>query len=275
MKKLALFVALTITLITGNAMACETCKGRVVSMKATPQGELKANTTTKILVNFKDTKTGAPIGENELLIAHTKKVHLLIIDPTLTDYQHIHPTPTANPGEFSFDFTPKKDGLYKIWADLKPVKSGNQEYVTEVIGQASGKEEISKSVNNDADVDGYKFKLIFDSTLTAEKASLGNLKVEDKDGKPVTKLEPVLGAFAHIVGFSEDFNTVVHIHPMGVEPASDSARGGPELQFHIEPATTGFVKLFAQVKIDGKDIFVPFGLNVGNALAENAAEHAH
>ena len=55
--------------------------------------------------------------------------------------------------------------------------------------------------------------------------------------------------------------------PMGKEPESDSERGGPQLEFHIEPESSGFIKLFAQIKINGKDIFAPFGLMVENVVA--------
>jgi len=54
----------------------------------------------------------------------------------------------------------------------------------------------------------------------------------------------------------------VHVHPMGVEPTKATDRGGPELQFHINPERKGFVKFFAQMNIQGKEIFVPFAVNV-------------
>lgn len=100
-----------------------------------------------------------------------------------------------------------------------------------------------------------------DSEPRAGSAVMGNITVT-KDGKPFNQLEPVMGAFAHVVGFGEDYSSVLHIHPMGKEPTSDTERGGPKLDFHIEPKTAGVVKLFAQVRIDGKDIFAPFGMLV-------------
>lgn len=122
---------------------------------------------------------------------------------------------------------------------------------------------ISKTTNMTSTVDGYTFTLALDSEPKAGSAVIGNITVT-KDGKPFTQLEPVMGAFAHVVGFTEDYNSVMHIHPMGKEPTSDSERGGPKLEFHIEPEKAGFVKMFAQVKIGGKDVFVPFGIEVKN-----------
>ena len=37
---------------------------------------------------------------------------------------------------------------------------------------------------------------------------------------------------------------------------------GSLLQFHMEPKVKGFVKLFVQLHVDGKDVFVPFGVTV-------------
>src|ERR1043165_5558835 len=36
------------------------------------------------------TASGKPIAPEDLIVAHTRLLHLLIVDPTLTDYQHVH-----------------------------------------------------------------------------------------------------------------------------------------------------------------------------------------
>jgi hypothetical protein len=100
-------------------------------------------------------------------------------------------------------------------------------------------------------VDGYTFTLALDGEPKAGAPVMGNVVIT-KDGQPFTGLEPVMGAFAHVVGFTEDYNSVLHVHPMGKEPSNDAERGGPKLEFHIEPEKAGFVKLFAQVRIGGK-----------------------
>lgn len=69
-------------------------------------------------------------------------------------------------------------------------------------------------------------------------------------------------AFAHIFGFFDDRQTVVHIHSIGEEPSKATDKGGPELQFHIMPKKAGFIKLFVQVSINGKELFLPFGIVV-------------
>ena len=55
---------------------------------------------------------------------------------------------------------------------------------------------------------------------------------------------------------------MLHVHPMGPEPTGEDQRGGPVLAFHLMPETPGFGKLFAQVRIGGRELFAPFGLTV-------------
>lgn len=232
-----------------------------VKLSLMPQGTLEIGKTTKVTAKLTSLMGDKMLGDTDLKEAHTRKLHLLVVDPSLSDYHHIHPVPAKN-GEWTFDFTPLKNGSYRVWADVIPVATGKQEYVMTDIGTpAKDKTAIQKTSSMTSTVDGYTFTLALDSEPKAGAAVMGNITIT-KDGKPFTHLEPVMGAFAHVVGFTEDYNSVLHIHPMGKEPTSDTERGGPKLEFHIEPKTAGFVKLFAQVKIGGKDIFAPLGVIV-------------
>lgn len=233
-----------------------------LSLSLTPQAPLVAGKTVSVVARLATLKGGKPVSFDDLREAHTKKLHLLIIDPMLSDYHHIHPAPGGKPGEYVFAFTPGKDGGYRIWADVVPRATGKQEYVQADLGEPEQKPVVvDRSVRMSAAVDGYQFTLTLDRPPSAGQAVMGSVTVS-KDGQPFTGLEPVMGAFAHIVAFPEDLQSVLHVHPMGMEPTSVAQRGGPTLDFHLEPAKPGFVKLFAQVRSDGKDVFAPFGVVV-------------
>lgn len=233
-----------------------------VALELLPSSPLIAGRTVQVTAKMKAASDGKPLSFDDLKEAHTKKLHLLIVDPSLTDYHHIHPVAGKKAGEFVFDFTPQKNDSYRVWADVIPLATGKQEYVVADVGTAAlTKAEINKTTSLVSTVDGYTFTLALDNEPKAGSAVMGNITVT-KDGKPFDQLEPAMGAFAHVVGFTESYNSVLHIHPMGKEPTSDTERGGPKLEFHIEPEKAGFVKLFAQVRIGGKDVFAPFGLLV-------------
>ena len=130
----------------------------------------------------------------------------------------------------------------------------------------------NNSVNTTAEVDGYRFELTTENNepLQAGKATVVKVKVTGPDGRGFSKLEPVMGAFAHMVAFPADLASVTHVHPMGAEPKTAAERGGPDLSFHVEPDKAGYQKFFLQMQIGGKDKFAAFGLNVKPAASAAA-----
>ena len=208
-------------------------------------------------------QNGSPVTLNDLQEAHTEKIHVLIIDPTLTDYHHEHPVPGSAPGEYRFSFTPQKPGAYRMWADLVPADSGKQEYVIADLGGTPSVGEIpNRGESLTTTVKGLTYTVTFEGPLKAGAATMGKLTIKDATGAVFSGLEPIMGAYAHIVGFSEDFKTIAHIHPMGEEPKNPTDRGAGELEFHAEPEKAGLMRLFAQVQIGGESKFAPFTLDV-------------
>lgn len=218
----------------------------------------KAEVTAQIA-----TKDGKPVTPDLLKEAHTKKLHFLIIDQSLTDYHHEHPVPTATPGEYKFSFTVGKPGAYRVWADLVPVSTGEQEYVIADLPADTQSETLAGRAETLATtLDGLTYTVTFQKPLQVGDAALGTLTVTDAAGKVFPSLEPIMGAYAHLVGFSEDRKSIAHIHPMGEEPTKETDRGAGKLDFHIAPEQPGLVRLFAQVQIGGKSKFAPFTLKV-------------
>ncbi len=230
------------------------------------ESALVAGQESPAVIRLTDPK-GKPVSFKGLKTAHTKKIHLLIIDESLTDYHHEHPVPTAKPGEYKFTFQPKTGGRYTIFADLVPTATGKQEYARTDVEVQGEKKPLDESAGQLAEVDGYKFELSAEgeSTLRVGEAKLVKVKVTKPDGQAAGNLEPVMGAFAHGVGFPSDRSGVVHVHPMGKEPTKASERGGPELTFHIVPEHAGYMKFYVQVQIGGEDKFAGFGFKVSEA----------
>lgn len=209
-------------------------------------------------------------GENEtvtlaeLVETHTRKIHLLILDGSLTDYHHEHPQPTATPGDYAFDFLPTKPGPYLAWADLRPMPLGLQEYEKTVIaGTGKSNPVTDREPSFTSDADGLHFALSLAQPEIKVGVAVGaTLRVTKPDGSGFDQLEPVMGAFAHLVGFNEDTETVFHMHPIGAPISKENERGGPALNFKIYATKAGFTRFFAQVQIKGRQVFVPFGIRV-------------
>ena len=204
-----------------------------------------------------------PITFDQLVETHTKKIHLLIVDQSLTDYHHEHPQPNATPGDYEFTFTPQKPGPYYAWADLRPLPLGLQEYDKTIIAGTGDPEPITdRAIRLASDLEGFHFELTLPpSGVKAGVPVDAKLRVT-RDGKGFDQLEPVMAAFAHLVGFNQDGETVLHMHPIGPPILDEKKRGGPILTFKLYTTKPGFTRLFAQVQVNGQQIFAPFGFEV-------------
>lgn len=223
---------------------------------------LKPGATTEVELRLFDPQ-GKQLTETDFRIAHERRIHLLIIDESLTDYHHEHPVPKEYGKVLTFKLTPRKAGPYRVFVDVLPEATRRHLYlVADLAGTGPGGAIEGRELVTRAEVDGYSFELTLPAVVKEGTTLNGELVIKGRDGKVVNQLEPVMGAYAHLVGFFEDRKTVEHMHPMGAEPTAPSDRGVGKLKFRVTPTKSGLMKLFAQVKLDGKERFAPFTLTV-------------
>lgn len=212
---------------------------------------------------------GKALSFNDLKEVHTKKLHLFVNDSSLTDFFHLHPQPTAKDATlFTFRFTPNKPGNYQLWADVTqqpttisyvPLK----QFLPATLPSTNPASlPIDTTLMDTVTQGSLQAKLSFEPPLQPNQASIGTVTVTSLDGQPIHKLEPVLGAFAHVVAYANNGQSILHSHPMGKEPKGAADRAGPTLQFHLAPGQSGFVKIFVQIRLDGRDLILPFSVTV-------------
>lgn len=209
----------------------------------------------------------SPVLPADLLVMHTEPIHLLIEEPGLGDYHHEHPVPTTTPGEYAFSFTPAKTAPYRIWADIVPAATGVQELPFVDLPSAGKAGPVADTdTRYKSAAGGYRFVLSLAGgdhlPLKAGEARKMAIAIAHADGQPATNLEPVMNAFAHLVGFYSDYRTVVHLHPTGGDVLDPALRGGPALGFIFYPPKAGFIRLYCQVMVGGQMLFAPFNINV-------------
>ena len=262
MKKYALLISFFAAFLSLSACKQPPHPGDVL-INAASTAPLEAGRPATVTVSLADARTGAPLGEEDLKVVHTQRFHALVVDETLDDYQHLHPKPTANKGEYTFTFTPKNSGDYRVWADVTPVATDRQTFaVADLKGAERAAGHIEKKRAYTASAGGITLDLLFDTPPKEGEPIMGTVIIS-RNGNPFTKLQPVMGAFIHIVGFAEDGARVIHVHEMGEPPAPGATHAPSDIAFHIEPQKEGFLKLFMQVRADNRDIFAPFGIMVG------------
>jgi hypothetical protein len=209
------------------------------------------------------TSAGKPIGPADLLVAHTRKLHLLVVDPTLNDYQHIHPEPGRRNGEWEFTMTPTRPGTYRVFADFTPAATARGLYASADFEVPGTVPNVIRSSNTRWQGGGYVFNLNTPSLIRAGEVTDLKFTIESQgtEKRPVV-LEPIMDAFAHLVAFDEARSGFAHLHPnetdLSVPP--DSLR--PELNFKVTIPQTGRYVIWAQVKIAGRETFVPFWIDV-------------
>jgi hypothetical protein len=209
------------------------------------------------------TVVGEPLLLKDLREVHTEKIHLLVVDATLTDYHHEHPVPTDRPGEYAFRFTPRRPGSYRAFADLQPLLTGLQEYAkAEVAAPTIAAPAVEKAYPQTGTHGPFTYELAFDPPRPKAGTPATGTVYVTRDGKPFKGLEPLMAAFAHLVGFHEDGQVVLHMHPAETRALVAEDRGGPRLSFRLFAETPGFYRLFVQVQIGGRSQFIPFGVDV-------------
>ncbi len=217
------------------------------------------------------TAGGKPIAPEDLLVMHGKKLHLLITDPTLTEYQHVHPEPTRRPGEWAFLFTPRLGGTYRFFADFTPAATArslyaNADLVVEgvrlTLGYLEGESPVGIVTAWTAEQGGYRFTLDPASLpVRARQAADLKFSVKKIDGG-VVPLEPVMEAYAHLVAFDAKRSGFAHLHPMETDLSLRPDATLPTLSFKITIPEAGRYVIWAQVNLAGSEVFVPFLFDV-------------
>lgn len=221
-----------------------------------------SNRTMQVDLRLRD-GTGQGVGSLQLAEMHTRRLHVLVIDPSLEDYHHEHPITSGRPGDFVFHFTPRTSGPYLMWLDVTPLATGRNEMPQAIIGGSgvvTGM--VARTTQMICTNEGWRFELSLDrKRIFAGEPVNARLRVIDPEGKACFGLEPLMGAFAHVVGFLDDRQTMIHVHSHG-DPPHELARSGPEVPFRFTAPKSGFLKLFVQTQVGGNVLLARFGLRV-------------
>lgn len=209
------------------------------------------------------TASGKPIAPQDLLVAHTRKLHLLVVDPTLEDYQHIHPEPGRHAGDWDFTLTPARSGLYRVFADFTPAATGLGLYASADFTVPGRVPVVTREPNTTYQAAGFNFELVVPPVFRAGKAADLKLRTESQGAeKSPVPLQPVMGAFAHLVAFNESRSGFAHLHPKETDLRQPPDALHPELNFKVTIPAAGRYVIWAQVNLAGTEAFIPFWIDV-------------
>jgi len=236
-------------------------------------GKAEAGKPVTMMFTIKD-PTGATCTDFQTV--HEKKLHLLLTSKDLSWFAHEHPDVQPD-GTFVFkDLTFPAPGEYVLWHGCTPTGAGQQVVPATftVPGAAPAAKPLRVDASQPKTIDGYTYTFDSESPLATGENEI--TFTVSKDGKPVTDLEPLLGAMGHLVIISSDQENFVHSHPHEAHEGDASRRGGPAVTFEAFFEKPGTYKGWGQFQHKGKTITAPFTFEVAKANADSEAKpHEH
>jgi hypothetical protein len=153
-------------------------------------------------------------------------------------------------------------GVYRVLADFRPAAAGRQLVLGADLLVPGDFEPVDPPAPRATPVttDGYTVTLT--GHLVAGRESNLVLSVT-KDKKPVTHLQPYLGAYGHLVALRAGDLAYLHTHPEGT--VGRASGGGPDVEFMTTFPTTGTYRLFLDFKAAGVVRTAAFTVAVGDA----------
>lgn len=187
---------------------------------------------------------GAPVVDYE--VTHDKDLHLIAVRRDMVGFQHVHPE-LAGDGTWSVPLA-LTAGQWRVFADFEPAGHGDNLILGADLAVAGGyvPQPLPEPADT-AEVDGYAVTL--DGDLVPGQESEVILTI-NKDGQPVTDLQPYLAAYGHLVVLRDGDLAYLHVHPGG-EPGDGVTEPGPAITFYANVPSAGDYRLFMDFQHDG------------------------
>lgn len=297
---------------------CPVCKMALVKLSQAPfsatvaaTGEVASGKPATMTITLRQ-PDGNPVDKVD--VVHEHPLHLILVSEDLSQYFHVHPTRRAD-GVFELrGFTFPFPGKYVAFSDFTPTGFGNQVSRSDFRVAGEGSAPAPLQLKEDYDVVGHVGAYEFRVRCNGEKFFAGKNSFFrigiDKEGKPVTDLQPLMGALGHMVIISADLKDYIHAHPIDLGDDGDAhasgdghdhehahhglsaemkaeakkymlANGKPsDVTFHAVLPKPGMYRMFIQFQHEGKVLTVPFNVDAqvpegGVPAAKPMSGHDH
>jgi hypothetical protein len=180
---------------------------------------------------------GDPVTDYD--VDHDVDLHLIAARRDLSGFQHVHPELGAD-GVWRVPLA-LDPGTWRLFADFTPTALGENLTLGSDLAVAGEFTPVPLAAEAPtAEVDGYT--VVLTGGLEPGRESELTLSVS-RDGRPVTDLQPYLGAYGHLVVLRDGDLAYLHAHP-GAEPGGADAAPGPHVRFATTVPSAGSYRLF-------------------------------
>lgn len=233
-----------------------------LEVDTTPQ-VLRSGVRATVRFTVRDTADGSVVRRFETV--HERMFHLFLVSQDLEHFEHLHPELRPD-GSLELALALPRPGPYHFYADFLPVGGFPQLLHRAIVtadydGTLAGAEKPLAADLEDKVIDGLRVKLESPSQVAGREQVISCFLEDAATGKPVTNLEPYLGAWGHMLILSWDLADVVHSHPL--EGVSDD--GGPRILFQQRFPRAGRYRLWAQFQREGKIAVASFTVDVAES----------
>ncbi len=200
---------------------------------------------------------------------HGEDLHLVAVRADLSGYQHVHPDLGAD-GTWRAPLT-LTPGSWHLVADTTPAAAAEDLALTadlQVAGEYDPRPLPEPAPV--AEVDGYTVVLTGGLTPGAESELTFSVS---RDGRPVTDLQPHLGAYGHLVALREGDLEYLHVHP--VEDEHVAPAPGPHVGFAATAPSAGTYRLFLDFRHGDAVHTAAFTVQATGTAADEPAGHGH
>ena len=150
-----------------------------------------------------------------------------------------------------------------MFADFTPAATQRGLYASADFTVPGTVATVVREPNATAQMARFNFELVTPPSLPGGQGGRPEVRIESqgRDKVPVP-LQPVMGAFAHLVAFDEARSGFAHLHPNETDLSRSPDALRPELNFKITIPSPGRYVIWAQVNLGGSEVFVPFWVDV-------------
>jgi hypothetical protein len=178
--------------------------------------------------------------------SHDKQLHLIGVRRDMVGFQHVHPVLDVN-GNWSVPLNLTRAGDYRVFADFTPEGGEALTLGADLHVAGDYRPQPLPAQAATARVADYTVPLLGD--LVPGQSSKLSMSVT-QNGRPVTDLQPYLGAYGHLVALRDGDLAYVHVHPEG-HPGDGVTTAGPTIDFEATTPSAGDYRLFLDFRHNG------------------------
>ncbi|MFF0372407.1 hypothetical protein [Micromonospora sp. NPDC005087] len=198
--------------------------------------------------------------------AHDKRMHLIVTRRDLSGFRHVHPD-MAPDGTWQVASPFGDPGSWRAFADFTPTGGQPLTLGVDVALPGAFTPRPVPAPACTTTVDGYTVAL--DGDLRPGSTAKLTLTI-NRNGAPVTDLQPYLGAYGHLVALRQGDLAYLHVHPDG-EPGDGRTQPGPQVTFYAEVPSAGTYRLYLDFQHTGTVRTAEFTLVAGTSAEPGPA----